>query len=464
MDEPPDYDALEQAAWRETFHASVDRLNDKDTNVVKKSRTPSLDIRPIIRRRQRPYQTTSNVCLRLAKKPRITKLHERTVAECLREFDLLSSYQQMAKTRGISCLPANSSERINPEAYNLWTLAGQQGITPLTLYTISRKRVESINTAIFFKSKCSWGHFQQRLNAPYTTVLAIVEGSYYTPHKMKQLCKFERMCPPHNKALRILEVPAFLHTFPENTYETGDHVWHRTSHISTNYNMVQARSKLIEDIEQGRIDIARNDIRVPLHFVSMDDIVLRHIGSIERNLQYFLRSVANDPTLELKRVGKFTVRVCWGELEYLKFKYRLGAKNPNRHNVHIYDSLGLTFALFDDDDRIARFETERFFSEMGRLIIEKRFLISNEEDAKYLDIRQPTDGYTADDGTHIYPVRYTGDGPSVEFVYPCAYCRGHHLHGAGRPPNDMKPGVAEHRVAHCHMNRPGRGYYIVLVA
>lgn len=213
MLKPPDYDAFEQILWRKQAKEVIDCLDNNDKNILKKIQTyiwrfgyTEEEIKAHIRRNEM-------FAAWFTKEPRRMKLHETVAADWLSGIDLISDFESLptgGKNAWYIAIDGDLRQGKKPAGVKSldfgWT-TGQYRVFASHKYT---KESGGNQDSQFQEVQAMLRFFQQGAVDDHTVVLAIVDGPYYTPKKMSELHRFERINKPMSKALHIEEVPSFL--------------------------------------------------------------------------------------------------------------------------------------------------------------------------------------------------------------------------------------------------------------
>ena len=221
MHNPPDYDALEQVAWRENVDAVIDRLNARDANILKKISTYIWRFGYSESEVSNHIREDQMFAAWFAKEPRRTKFHEKIAAEWLRqieqESDLIKDFDELA-TRGRKAwyIASDRDLRQGQRPSGIKSLDFKWKTGNYTIYASHKYTKEGGGNqdSQFNEVLQLLVHFQ-RSNGKYDVVLAIVDGPYFTEKKMEELYRYERTRPPYSKALPIQDVPDFLANLPD---------------------------------------------------------------------------------------------------------------------------------------------------------------------------------------------------------------------------------------------------------
>ena len=221
MHEPPDWDALEQAQWRENVDAVIDRLNERDKNILKKIGTYIWRFGYSESEVSNHIKEDQMFAAWFAKEPRRTKFHEKIAAEWLRlverESDLIEDFDELP-TQGKDAWYIASDGELRQgkkpqgiKSLDFWWKSGMYTVYASHKYT---KEPGGNQDSQFNEIQGSLRHFLQS-DDQRIVLLAIVDGPYFTETKMNALYRYERPSAPYSKALPIQDVPSFLDNLPK---------------------------------------------------------------------------------------------------------------------------------------------------------------------------------------------------------------------------------------------------------
>ena len=104
MHSPPDYEMLEQAAWKESADQVKMRLNTQDQNILKKIKTYKWRFGYSEESIKDRIRSDGMFAAWFAKEPRRTKFHERIAAAWLEDIDVIHDFDSLphqARKHGI---------------------------------------------------------------------------------------------------------------------------------------------------------------------------------------------------------------------------------------------------------------------------------------------------------------------------------------------------------------------------
>lgn len=213
MRAPPDYDLIEQLLWREQSREVVDVLDDDDQNILKKIRTYAWRFGYTEEEVKVHIRKDAMFAAWFTKEPQRMKLHEKVAAEWLKDIDQIDGFESLPTGGQNAWYIATDGELrrgkkpTGVKSLNFRWKTGKYRIFASHKYT---KESGGNQDSQFREAQAMLRYFQQCAVDNHTVVLAIVDGPYYTPAKMTQLHRFERLFPPFSKALSVEKVPDFL--------------------------------------------------------------------------------------------------------------------------------------------------------------------------------------------------------------------------------------------------------------
>lgn len=213
MHNPPDYEGLEQIAWRENAENVGVRLSSKDRYILKKIKTYMWRFGYSEEAIKGRIQSDIMFAAWFAKEPRRTKIHERIAAAWLEEIELISDFDDLPASGPDAWYIATDGElRQGKKPATVKSLDFRWQTGQYTVFASHKYTRESGGNqdSQFQEVQAMLKHFQQCGNNTGIVLLAIVDGPYYTETKMQQLRRFERTTAPISKALPIQDVPPFL--------------------------------------------------------------------------------------------------------------------------------------------------------------------------------------------------------------------------------------------------------------
>jgi len=219
---PPDYEAIEQSAWRDSAGDVPSELASNSGRLLKRIRLFMNRFGFAEDAIKDKVRDDAMFAAHFAKEPRRTGLHERYAAQWIERLPMVTNFRTLPKngpdsiyiTRDGNIIRGSSGNRPGKSLDFMWT-TGNTTCYAMHKYTKEggghqdSAHVEMVDVLRHFMS----------CNMRTCVLFVIADGPYFEGRKMAELRNYLRASPPRSYALPIDELPDVLATIEIQTNE-----------------------------------------------------------------------------------------------------------------------------------------------------------------------------------------------------------------------------------------------------
>ena len=211
MHEPPDYEAIEQALWKENVKGVAEQLSQGDKGLLKKLKTFKWRFGYKEDLVKRKISRDKMFAAHFAQDPKRQGFHEKAAADWLKSIPGIDSFEVLPKG-GVQALHITNDGEIRNQPGNLgksldfhWRTRGVD-VYVMHKYTKSSGGAQDNQ----FNEVLNLMKRFQGSNMQGVALIVIVDGNYYGKSKVDELNRYSRGSSPKSFACSLEDVPQRL--------------------------------------------------------------------------------------------------------------------------------------------------------------------------------------------------------------------------------------------------------------